>query len=202
MRHEIDYQKGLERFEDEISFLIEASSDEKAPAAITDIYDSGFVSRELSKKLHKNEGVSGQDLEIISVGTDFDHFKEIRMELKRNDPDNWLPYIAVELAPYDDSLLRQVRQQPVEDPLGLYRLPTGEVIAMAIQLLEVLEYLHLQCGRAYLDWKPEHIFWNGLKKRAKLIDWNVTTVLHNGAERAQNIREDIRLFCVAVLYIG
>jgi len=53
-----------------------------------------------------------------------------------------------------------------------------------------------------MDWKPEHIFWNGLNRQVKLIDWNVTLPLDSGPGERQNIRDDLRLFCGAVLYVG
>ena len=200
MRHEIDYQKGVERFEDELRVLSEITNDSDSPSAITRIYDSGFVPIELSQSLHERK-MPDPGLEFVSTGTDSQKFLEMKSTLWE-EPGRWIPFLVVELAPYDDSLLRQVRQQPTEDPSGLYRLPTGEVLGMSIQLLDVMKYLHSTKHRAYMDWKPEHIFWNGLNRQVKLIDWNVTTSLDDGPGERQNIRDDIRLFCGAVMYIG
>ena len=88
-------------------------------------------------------------------------FLNVKNSLEKKEPGKWLPYLVVDLAPYDDSLLRQIYNQPPNDPSGLFRLPTGEAIVMAIQLLDVMTYLHQNYHRAYMDWKPEHIFWNG-----------------------------------------
>ncbi len=198
MRHEIDHpQKGLEHFEDELKILLAISNDTNAPATITRIHDSGFVSAELSHSLHKST-IPDLNTEIISTGKDLKIFQS---EKKARKLENWLPYITVDLASYDDSLLRQIHNQPNDNPSSLFRLPTGEVILMAIQLLETMKYLHETHYRIYLDWKPEHIFWNGLSQKVKLIDWNVTVALNESPGEAQNIRDDLRLFCGAVLYI-
>jgi serine/threonine protein kinase len=201
MRHEIDFLKGMERFEDELRMLSNIINDGEAPIAITRFYDSGFISLDLSQSLYKRE-VPNPELEIISAGTDLQKFLKLKTELCEKDVGHWLPYLTVELAPFDDSLLRQVRQQPVEDTYGLFRLPTGEVISMALQLLDVMDYIHSKHQRVYMDWKPEHIFWNGLSRKVKLIDWNVTISLGEGPGERQNIRDDLRLFCGAVMYIG
>ncbi len=201
MRHDIDYQIGIERFEDELGILTEISNDSDAPHAITRIYDSGFVSIELSIALDA-QGMPDSDLLIVSTGLDTEKFLQEKSELQKDKNNQWVPYLVVDLAPYDDSLFRQIRGQPGLDPSGLFRLPTGEVIIMAIQLLDVMDYLHQNHHRAYMDWKPEHIFWNGITQRVKLIDWNVTIPLDDTPGRRQNIRDELRLFCGSVLYIG
>lgn len=200
MRHENDYGKGMGRFEEELKLLVNMSGD-AAPSAITKIYDSGFVPVELSHALQKRK-TPNLELEIISTGTNIKDFSQQKSELQKKPANSWLPYLVVELAPYDDSLLRQIHNQPKEDPSGLFRLPTGEVIAMTLQLLDVMQYLHTKHRRAYMDWKPEHIYWNGLKKQVKLIDWNVTASLNEGPGEKQNIKDDLRLLCGAALYIG
>jgi serine/threonine protein kinase len=201
MRHENDYGKGVERFEEELKLLVNVTKDSSAPLSITKIYDSGFVPVGLSQTLHKRE-TPNLEMDIISTGTEIKDFLQKKSELQTKQPDQWLPYLVVELAPYDDSLLRQIHNQPKEDPSGLFRLPTGEVIAMALQLLDSMQYLHAEHGRAYMDWKPEHIYWNGINKQVKLIDWNVTANLNEGPGEKQNIKDDLRLFCGAAIYIG
>lgn len=201
MRHEIDPQKGVERFEDEIELLSIITSDKNAPSAVTRIYECGFVDPTLSKSLH-SRGKIDNNLEIIPTGRNIEDFRAKKDLLKAGESGGWLPYIVVELAPYDNNMLRQILNQPEEDPAGLFRLPTGEVIILALQLLDVMNYLHENHSRAYIDWKPEHIFWDGVTNQVKLIDWNVTTRLDDDPGRKQNIKDDLRLFCGAVLYIG
>jgi serine/threonine protein kinase len=201
MRHENDRISGLERFENEISLLINITTNITSPPAITRIYDCGFVPVGVSDSLHKKENPD-LGLEIHSSGLDIKDFLRRKSELLNRQDNGWLPYLVVELAPYDDSLLRQIHSQPQEDPSGLFRFPTGEVIALSLQLLDVMKYLHTKHNRAYMDWKPEHIYWNGQNKQVKLIDWNVTSLLDEGPGKRQNILDDIRIFCGAALYIG
>lgn len=191
----------LQHFDNEIELLIKITKDAQAPSAITRIYDSGFVSAELSQNLH-DRATPSAGLEIHSTGLDLHEFQHRKKSLYDKEPGKWLPYLVVELAPYDDSLLRQINTQPKDDPDGVFRFATGEVIAMALQLLDVMQYLHTRHGIAYMDWKPEHIYWDILNNRVRLIDWNVTERLEETPGKAQNIRDDIRLFCGAVLYIG
>src|SRR5687768_15330918 len=73
MRPDIGYTTGLERFEEELILLLDIMRDADAPPAITRIYDSGFVSRELAESLEKRE-TPRLDLEIISTGLDFKNF--------------------------------------------------------------------------------------------------------------------------------
>jgi serine/threonine protein kinase len=201
MRHEIDSKKGLERFEDETCLLSLITKRNDAPSAITRLYDSGFVQSDLSRNLQNRENPK-PGLMIEPTGTNIETFRKKKNELAIGEGSEWLPYLVVELAPYDNSLLRQIINQPKEDEAGLFRLPTGEIIVMALQLLDVMDYLHEVHSRAYIDWKPEHIFWDGLNRQVKLIDWNVTTHLDDDTGREQNIKDDLRLFCGAALYNG
>ncbi len=201
MRPDIGNATGLERFEEELKLLLEITKDSDAPPAITKIYDSGFAPMQLAESFQKQE-TPRLDLEIISTGIDVKDFLNRNSELQARKAEHWLPYLVIELAPFDNSLLRQTHNQPQDDPTGMFRLPTGEVITMAIQLLDVMEYLYKRHNRAYMDWKPEHIFWNGIDKQVKLIDWNVTSGLDDGPGRKQNIQDDLRLFCGAALYVS
>lgn len=201
MRHEIEYAEGIKRFEEEVKLLTEITNDDSASPVITRIYDSGFVPVEVSIALQRRE-IPQDELEIIHTGLDVREFLNQRSTLEKESPSRWLPYLVVELAPYDDSLLRQIHNQPTEDHKGLFRFATGEVIIMALQLLSVMDYLHKNYGRAYMDWKPEHIHWNSENMQVKLIDWNITTPLNERPGRKQNIKDDLRLFCGAVLYVG
>ena len=201
MRHENDFAKSIKRFEEEIRLLTKITKDIDAPSTITRIYDSGFVPVKLSESLKRQE-LPDIDWEIKSTGLNIQDFLDEKVRLQSEFPNQWVPYLVVELAPYDDSMFRQIHNQPRDDPSGLFRLPTGEVMIMALQLLDTMQYLHTKHVCAYMDWKPEHIHWNGQSKQVKLIDWNVTSKLDDGPGKKQNIRDDLRLFCGAVLYIS
>jgi tetratricopeptide (TPR) repeat protein len=108
--------------------------------------------------------------------------------------------LVVELATYDDNLRRQIQPQSAGESLDLYKLPVDTIVEMAVQILDVMDYLHKKLRCAYTDWKPEHIYWNDAVRQVKLIDWNATIPLSGGLGDKQTIREDIRMFCGAVLY--
>lgn len=201
MRHEINYQSGINIFESEIKLLTAISNDANAPSAIPRIHDCGFAPIELSHDLQARKNPSPKH-QFISVGKNIEEFLLAKTAVQEKKPGRWLPYLVTEIESYDDNLLRQIHNQPKDDASGLFRLPTGEVVIMALQLLDVINYLHSIHHRAYMDWKPEHIYWNGLSRKVKLIDWNVTALLDDGPGVKQNIRDDLRLFCGAVLYIG
>jgi len=207
MRHElIESQSGIKRFESELKTLVNITSNKNFPPAITKIYDSGFVSIELSENLKKPEEMientgkfenTNSDLQIVSTGTDIQAFVEAKNSLANSNL--WLPYLVLELAPYNNSLLRQIRQYAIDPTANTNLLPAREIVSMAVQLLNVMEYLQQQ-DLAYMDWKPEHIYWDSQTQLVKLIDWNVTNILLNNNERNEIVREDIRLFCGAALY--
>lgn len=210
MRHDLSSrQKGIDRFESEIRTLLDLTQDKNCPSAITKIYDAGFVSIKLSriiqKPLNMVENIDhiekiDPELEIISVGVDLIAFMNLRTVLETKQSERWLPYISVELAPYKDNLLRQIRFLSGGNISDLYGLPVREIISMGLQILEVIDYLHQRHNIVYRDWKTEHIFWNSLKPQLKIIDWNVTDRFINDREKKLLIREDIRMLCGAALY--
>lgn len=203
MRHElVDPRIGFKRFESELRILSDITKDKNAPVEITRIYDSGFAQVGLSNVLHElGEGEKASpSFEIFSTGIEIQSFLDKKRELDDKEPGQWVPYLVVELAPYTDSLLRQIKPQSEKDQSNLYRLPVDHIAQMALFILDVLEYLHVNLKLAYIDWKPEHIYWNGAKKQLKLIDWNVNSSLADDRTTKQLIREDLRMFCGAALY--
>src|SRR5687768_1529774 len=107
MRPEIGYNAGLIRFDDELKILVDITNDRNAPSAITRVYDSGFAPVELSHEL-KDRETPDEDLEIISTGMDLKDFQQHKVTLQEKQANKWLPFLVVELAPYDDSMLRQI----------------------------------------------------------------------------------------------
>jgi hypothetical protein len=190
------------RFCEELELLKQLS--EQAPPEqaeiITKVYGSGFVPVKVPKAFELYDDID-LSLPIHPTGLETESFVKLGEDLQRSEPDQWRPYLVVEMADYDGSLLRQINGYPSMDDDGAYRLPTGEVIYIAWRLLNLIEWLHTSTfRRAYIDWKPEHIHWAGGKQELKLIDWNVTEPLDAGPGERQNIRDDVRLFCGALLY--
>jgi serine/threonine protein kinase len=159
MRHDLESpEKGIDRFEGEVRTLIDITLEKNHPQAITKIYDCGFAAGELSNSLQKplidaentrRVETVDPEIDIISTGADLQKFKNLRSELMSREPNHWLPYIVVELAPYDDNLLRQIRTlSSAGNSSDLYRLPVREIIAMGLQILELMDYLHREHGFA------------------------------------------------------
>lgn len=205
MRHELDDPElGLRRFQNEIRILSDITKDKAAPAAITRICDCGFVQAGLSRDLHglgEGEKVSPA-IEFHSAGIEIKDFLNLKVDLLKDKTDHWVPYIVVELAPFEDSLLRQIKPVSEEHRRNLYRLPVNDILLMALKTLDVIAYLHEKLKVAYIDWKPEHIYWNASAQQLKLIDWNVNYSLSDPGKftEKQLIHEDLRVFCGAALY--
>lgn len=58
LRHEQSNQAGIKRFEVELSTLLKITQMVNYPLAITKVFDSGFVSIELSKAIQKPGGIN------------------------------------------------------------------------------------------------------------------------------------------------
>ena len=72
MRHELEKQVPMQRFENELKILVEITNDKSAPSAITRIHDSGFVSTKLSQNLQALQDTRKilnltSSLEIVSL---------------------------------------------------------------------------------------------------------------------------------------
>lgn len=201
MRHDLrSSEKVRLHFENEIALLYkinEYKKDTKIVRPVTRIYDSGYVPVKVVESI---ESYRKPDINLPIVRT-AGNIEEFIKQGEELDTDEWVPFLLVEMAGFNDSLFRQIQRRPSENHRReLYRLPTGELIVMATQLLDLMTWLHNTLGIAYIDWKPEHIHWNG--EEVKLIDWNVTSPLRKNPGPAKNIRDDVRLFCGAALYCG
>ena len=73
MRHETDYQSGIERFEDELKLLVSITEDNNVPSAITKIYDCGFVSTYLSQTFQTGISLDANQ-NFISTGQNIKKF--------------------------------------------------------------------------------------------------------------------------------
>lgn len=102
----------------------------------------------------------------------------------------YLPYLVLQRMPGEHSLFRLVRRNP-----HAVRLPSEDVIAIALQLAELLVEIHSR-GILYWDPKPEHVYWDG--QRAVLIDWNVSRRIESYADADR--AKDVQLLAQRVLY--
>jgi len=171
-------------------------------------YDSGFVHRDILEALETfKEEVPGS-VQALPTGLDFENFKATGAALRERYGDQYLPYLVVELAPYDNSLYRMVTNRShffyVDDEFDFVsRFGIGDILQAAVQLLEGLQIFHQKTGYFYWDLKPEHIYW-GLEDGAqemvlRLIDYNVPCEIEPGTKE-QNIKFEIANVCGALLY--
>lgn len=142
------------------------------------LYDMGY--------LWPRDG-QGQAYEAQSYGMDAQGFAEAMDEAFER---RQLPYLVLQRMPSQDSLFRLVRRNPHS-----VRLPSDDVLGMALQLAQFLVEIHSR-DILYWDPKPEHVYWDG--DRVIVIDWNVSRRIqpYEAADKGQ----DIQLVAQRVLY--
>jgi len=136
--------------------------------------------------------------EIISCNGQLKQFAE---EMPSRMSGGWRPYIALELLPAENSLLNLARGAD-GDGRRPFRLPTEEVLSLAMQFCEFLLEAHAR-DVVYWDHKPEHVYWGGSGLR--LIDLNVSRFLTPDLGERVNAAEkikDLRYMLMGVLYIA
>lgn len=92
----------------------------------------------------------------------------------------WLPYIAVERKNNLDNLL------PLCDE-GHHRgnyLPLRTSLQICLQICEVIQAAHLR-NIVYRDHKLIHYYWNSIRKKVFVIDWNVAKWHRSGLSDAE-----------------
>ena len=154
-------------------------SELKGHPNVVQIYDMGF--------LWPKRG-DPQQFEAYSFGTDAKDFCDA-MEIAFSR--RYLPYLILQRMPHEHSLFRLVRRNPHN-----VRLPSEEIIAMALQLAHFLVEIHSR-GILYWDPKPEHVYWDS--ERIVVIDWNVSRRIQTEEENHHK-GQDIQLVAQRVLY--
>lgn len=207
------------RFLEEFRILHTFTVRPDTPPVFTKLLGSGYIRRDVLDYFERYR--VPYDLPLYFTGLEEADFADTHAHLEKETPGRYLPFLAVELAPYGDSLFRQIRRRDwrgrPRPPQVTPRLPVGEVIRMSWQLLEALKWFHDTFDRIYLDWKTEQVYWSAWRlgvdeevktSQACLIDYNVTSPLARNPRgddespryRPANLREELRLFCGAVLY--
>ena len=148
---------------------------------IIELYDIGYLS-------NMDEAPTGG--EIVSFGTDVDTFIAQTTEYASK---GWRPYMTLENLPRNESLFYAMKPN---QPGMRRRLPTEEVLTMALQFANVMTMAHavtIVC----LDHKLEHVYWDG--KSLKIIDFNSSKQLGTGNQSLE-FQKDIHNLCVGILY--
>lgn len=147
------------------------------------LYDCGYL---LASEAYPAEG------QIKSFGVDLDAF---RAEFYPSLGQGWRPYLSLEYLPRHHNLLYLMKPSAQGQRR---RLPTEEGIDLALQFGELLYKAH-QRSIVYLDYKLEHLFWDG--ENLRVIDWNSSKRLIGGGQSVeQQIINDLHNLCVGVLY--
>ena len=148
-------------------------------------------------KLHDCGFISDQE-EAPRIGN-IDSFQKDVRGFVQAIPDyagrGWRPYLALENMPRTDSLfylMKPTRQNT------RWRLPSEEGLSLAIQFSNLLSLAHAE-QIVYLDYKLEHVYWDGTQ--LTVIDFNSSRQLeNNNAEALQQYAKDVHNLCVGVLY--
>ncbi|HVO44311.1 MAG TPA: hypothetical protein VMT34_16915 [Aggregatilineales bacterium] len=149
---------------------------------VVELHDCGYL---------KSTDENPRSGEIVSCGRDLEDF---RRGAYRYAGQRWRPYLALEILPRHENLLYVMRSNR---PGIRWRLPTEEAIDLAGQFGDLLVRAHSQ-HIVYLDHKLEHVYWDG--RRLRIIDWNSSRIIENGAQLAQQITNDLHNLCVGILY--
>ncbi|MBM3188301.1 MAG: hypothetical protein FJZ90_06205 [Chloroflexi bacterium] len=145
---------------------------------VVELYDVGYVWPKQGQE---------QQFDAYSFGLDVQDFcAAMEIAFSRR----YLPYLILQRMPQGHSLFRLVRRNPHN-----VRLPSEEIIGMALQLATFLVEIHAR-GILYWDPKPEHFYWDG--QHITVIDWNVSRRMQSadGDHKGQ----DIQLVAQRVLY--
>jgi len=145
---------------------------------VVELYDMGYI---------WPTGDDQQAFEVLSFGMNAEGFcNAVEMAFGKR----YLPYLVLQRMRSKYSLFRLVRRKQHR-----VRLPTEDIIGMALQLAAALVGIHAR-NILYWDPKPEHVYWTG--NRVVLIDWNVSRRIEHFEE--QDKGQDIQLIAQRVLY--
>ena len=145
---------------------------------VVQLYDMGFI---------WPKSADSQEFEAVSFGLNAQAFGAAAEKAFSR---RCLPYLLIQRMPSKHSLFRLVRRNPRR-----VRLPTMDILGMALQLASVLVSIHAR-GILYWDPKPEHVYWSG--EKVTLIDWNVSRRVEKN--EAANKSQDIQLIAQRVIY--
>ncbi|HEX9012964.1 MAG TPA: hypothetical protein VF813_05590, partial [Anaerolineaceae bacterium] len=157
--------------------------------------ESGFLKVESEEGLPLGDPnparapVTGRVLRIgVDASQDFADRIDQRIE------DGWVPYLALELFPKEESLLLQCDAGMVHGQF----LPVVTLLQMVIQICDILEAAHRQ-NIVYRDHKILHYYWREASRGVYLIDWNVARLLPEGLAETE-VQMDLVQFAARGLH--
>ncbi|HEY3345861.1 MAG TPA: serine/threonine-protein kinase [Anaerolineaceae bacterium] len=159
------------------------------------MYESGFLKVDGEEGLPLGDPnparapVTGRVMRIgVDSGEDFLGRIDQRIE------DGWVPYLALELFPKEESLLLQCDAGMVHGEF----LPVITLLQMAIQICDILQVAHSR-GIVYRDHKILHYYWKATQNGVYLIDWNVARIVPGGVTQA-DVQMDLVQFAARGLH--
>lgn len=99
-------------------------------------------------------------------------------------------------------LIERKRYCPIPDLLQTGPLAEQEALEIARQSLDLLDILHTQVGRTYVDMQLKNFWWDAKDKALKVMDWNHVSWekgRYSDKEWSDLVRKDLALFA-AFLY--
>jgi hypothetical protein len=110
--------------------------------------------------------------------------------------DGWLPFILLEKR-WEDNLYLLCDAGYTR---GAYikNFTVLQILDIAIQITDLMVTAH-QTGAVYLDHKLLHYYWNGVRNRVRVIDWNIGRWNPEGLA-AESTHFDILQFCARALH--
>lgn len=200
----LEYQANvIQRYSSELSILskfnnLRKENKSQVVQTVPELYGSGFLPTSILNDLEGGgRNLTGSDSSVWLTGTSLEQFDSKWNELKNTN--SWLPFLIIELADFDASLYRRILANGAF-PQNSNLIKVADSIGITVRLLDLLDFLHENFKVAYLDWKPEHVFWNQRNNSLKLIDWNVYSSLEDPPYENALVRDDIRLLIGSTLY--
>ena len=112
---------------------------------------------------------------VLRIGVD--STEDFLSRIDQRIEDGWVPYLAIELFPKEESLLLQCDAGMIHGQF----LPVITLLKMAIQICDILQAAHSR-RIIYRDHKILHYYWREKQNGVYLIDWNIARYIPEGLE--------------------
>ncbi len=159
------------------------------------MYECGFLKVEgesslpLDKPNPAEAPVTGR---VLRIG--LDSVEDFLTRVDQRIEDGWVPYLALELFPKEESLLLQCDAGMVHGQF----LPVITLLQMSIQICDILEVAHAR-RIVYRDHKILHYYWRASQNGIFLIDWNVAKLIPEGLKDS-DVQMDLVQFAARGLH--
>jgi serine/threonine protein kinase len=142
------------------------------------MYESGFLKVDGEAGLplgDPNPAAAPVTGKVLRIGVDSS--EDFLARIEQRIEDGWVPYLALEMFPKEESLLLQCDAGMVHGEF----LPVITLLQMAIQICDILQIAHSR-NIVYRDHKILHYYWRASQNGVYLIDWNVARYMPEGVK--------------------